>query len=61
MKILIDMRFIKNWDGHKLNEIIAVTKANAGILEAQGVAVRVQPSHAKRKPITSAHTVTKEK
>ena len=56
---LIEMRYLKDDDGRKRNQVVAVTRMEAGVLEARAVAVRVRPPHAKQKPITSAHSVTK--
>jgi hypothetical protein len=58
---LIEMRFIVSWNGHSVGDVVAVSRAHAGLLEAKAVAVRVRKPHDNRKPIDSRHTVTKEK
>ncbi len=59
MAELVRMRFIRAYEDHVVGDIISVTKATAGLLEAKGVAVRVRRPHAPRKPITGSHTVKK--
>ena len=56
---LIEMRYLKQDGKKKRGAVVAVTRAHAGVLEAQGIAVRVRPAHAKQKPITNDHAVTK--
>jgi len=59
MSELIEMRYIKR-DGEKNpGDRTAVARGQAAILETRAVAVRARPAHAKQKPITGKHTVTK--
>lgn len=59
MTQLVEMRFIKKDGGKNIGDQITVPRGQAAIMEARAVAVRVRPPHAKQKPITSRHAVTK--
>ena len=56
---LIEMRFIEYWQSYKPGDVVAVTRGQAAIWEAKGVAVRVRAAHDSTKPIDHRHTVTK--
>ena len=60
MALLIEMRFIKRWERWSVGDTLETNRAHAGLLEAQGVAVRVRKPHDSRKPINNRHAVTKE-
>jgi len=56
---LIEMKFIAYFEKHKPGDVEAVTRGQAAIWEALGVAIRVRPPHSNTKPIGPKHTVTK--
>lgn len=60
MASLVRMRYIARDGEHEINDVVSVTRAEAGLMEARAVAVRVRKTHATNKPITAGHTVTKD-
>jgi len=53
------MRFIDYFEQYKPGDVVTVSRGQAAIWEALGVAIRATPPHSKNKPITRNHAVTK--